>query len=210
MAFTNAPAWQTASATPVERNTNIDARTRPASLQLLQKQRDTVPSSGRLGCVHCQNEHPAKESAFLDPNETRYPVSLRQLETPRMGSAYLSRTRMLWEIKTVAVWEFANSLDFLKHCSPVHHKRGSRLDLIGSDGSSSRLKVAGTFENAHARFVPLRSVAEQRSICRAKTYYSGLLLLVPWWRRLRRWWCRCFFSLCHSKSLNETRQHSRG
>ena len=31
---------------------------------------------------------------------------------------------------------------------------------------------------------------------------TGLVASRPLRRRLRRWWCRCFFPLCHSKSLN--------
>jgi hypothetical protein len=42
-----------------------------------------------------------------------------------------------------------------------------------------------------------------KGVCRTLLKITtGLVASRPLRRRLRRWWCRCFFPLCHSKSLN--------
>src|SRR4249919_2520513 len=42
-----------------------------------------------------------------------------------------------------------------------------------------------------------------KGVCRTLLKITtGLVDARPLRRRLRRWWCRCFFPLCHSKSSN--------
>ena len=42
-----------------------------------------------------------------------------------------------------------------------------------------------------------------KGVCRTPLKIkTGLVVSRPLRRRLRRWWCRCLFPLCHSKSLN--------
>jgi hypothetical protein len=47
--------------------------------------------------VHCQNANQPKESSLLHPNEDWVPISIRQIEIPRIGSAYLNWTNMSGE-----------------------------------------------------------------------------------------------------------------